>query len=121
MQAGQGLLRKADRKFLSTYLPSATESLSPSTSQPLACSQMGDGLQVADELGLLVFLVFWGSGANAVPSPPGCAGLGPAGKGMHRASKGRRYAIFPSSPQALEAPFSVPGTVLGALCLQTWQ
>lgn len=60
-------MRKADRKFLSTYLPSATESLSPSTSQPLACSQMGDGLQVADELGLLVFLVFWGSGANAVP------------------------------------------------------
>ena len=62
-----------------------------------------------------------GTGANAVPSPPGCAGLGPDGKGMHRASKGRRYAIFPSSPQALEAPFSVPGTVLGALCLQTWQ
>ena len=62
-----------------------------------------------------------GTGANAVPSPPGCAGLGPAGKGMHRASKVRRYAIFPSSPKALEAPFSVPGTVLGALCLQTWQ
>lgn len=64
------------------------------------------------------------TGANAVHSPPGCAGLGPAGKGMHRASKGRGYAIFPQLTQALETPavlFSAPGTMLGSLCLQTWQ
>lgn len=61
------------------------------------------------------------TGANVVPSPPACAGLGSDGKGMHRASRGRGDVIFPQLAQALEASvasFSVPGTVLGARRLQ---
>lgn len=51
------------------------------------------------------------TGANAVPSPPACAGLGSDGKGMHRASRREGMLSFPSSPKLLR-PLSTPSQSL---------